>query len=118
MEKLGKPLNLLLKENRMSNKHKYKIKEFPKEFMKNLAYDEQDETVKVLKREQVDSRRWMANYEVVFEFEGFLYMSNYDMGLTENQENEPYEYDPDMIECTLVEAYEKTITYYKPIKLN
>lgn len=69
----------------------------------------------ILRNEQVDNTRWSIVYDLVFKHDGKLYQTSYSRGATEQQDESPWQYD-DEVECTEVEAYEKTVTDYRAIK--
>ncbi len=50
----------------------------------------------------------------MFEYEGKLYETEYSQGLTEYQEESPWE-NESKVECVEVEEYKKTIVDYKPV---
>lgn len=60
--------------------------------------------------------RWAQEWRRVFEFEGKLYETYYRVGSTECQNESPYEYEDDEIECPEVFAREKTVTEYVTAK--
>lgn len=63
--------------------------------------------------EVIDTRRWSADHEIVIKrlSDGKFFMDNYSRGLTESQDESPYEYsDPDFTEVFPVE---KTIIVYE-----
>ena len=57
--------------------------------------------------------RWAIVYRRVFKFQEKFYESIYSVGATECQDERPYEYDPDEIECKEVFPVQKTITVYE-----
>lgn len=57
--------------------------------------------------------RWSLNYELIFKFEDKYYKSGYSAGATENQNESPYEYDEDDIECDEVKPVEKVVIVYE-----
>lgn len=67
--------------------------QIPKSEMQDLIY------TTVVRTRIIDHRRWAVTYEVIFERDGKLYRSTYDRGATEYQNEEPYEYDNDPVEC-------------------
>ena len=69
----------------------------------------------ILRNEIVDTSRWSTCYDFVFRRDGKLYQTSYCRGSTEMQEESPWENDGDEIECAAVEAYEKTVTDYRPV---
>lgn len=64
----------------------------------------------------VDTTRWSLLYELVFKFSGKYYKTSYSVGATECQDESPFEYDPDMIECAEVEPVEVTVVQYREVK--
>lgn len=57
--------------------------------------------------------RWSISYERVFSYKDKFYETHYSVGATEMQDEGPYEYDPDEVECKEVFPKEKTITVYE-----
>jgi len=89
---------------------------FTKTFLKDLAREDHDEdVVQLISEEEGESRRWVVAIHQVFKFEGKLYMTTYDRGLTECQETTPYEFGPDEIDCPEVRAVECTVIEYVPV---
>lgn len=66
---------------------------FSKEF---LSYQDWDKTIET---KIISHGRWTVSYEVIFEHKGHAYLTRYTVGATEYQDQGPYEYKPDMIEC-------------------
>lgn len=67
----------------------------------------------IISDEVVDTRRWSADHEIIIKrlSDGKFFADGYSVGLTEMQDESPYEYsDPDFTE---VFAVEKTIIVYK-----
>lgn len=63
-----------------------------------------------------DTSRWEIHYDQVFEYEGKFYETYYSVGATETQDQGPYEYDDDEIECIEVVPVEKTVIVYKKVE--
>lgn len=61
----------------------------------------------------IDHSRWSIGYEKVFKHEGKFYITYYSRGATEYQDESPYEYDGDEIECAEVVPVEKVVTVYE-----
>lgn len=61
----------------------------------------------------VDHSRWSVVHEAVFEHEGKFYSTSYSVGATEQQDEAPYEYDKDEIECPEVKLVEKVVKVYE-----
>lgn len=53
----------------------------------------------------VDSTRWSVIHEVVFQHDGVYYKSSYRVAATECQDEDPYEYNDEETEVTVVEPY-------------
>lgn len=63
--------------------------------------------------EIIGRNRWSIQHRRVFKFDGKFYETFYSVGATECQEEHPYQYDPDVIECKEVFPQEITTTVYK-----
>lgn len=90
---------------------------FEKSILKDLAHSVVGETVSgytVVENELCDSSRWSLHYEMVFknESDGKFYGTGYSSGATESQDESPYEYDEDEIECEEVFPQQVTVTKY------
>ena len=88
---------------------------FSKSFLVELAchhYD--DKVVEVISTELVDTTRWCVVYEQIFKFEDKFYSTSYQVGATENQDERPYEWEDDEIDCVEVVPTEKTMIVYLP----
>lgn len=83
---------------------------FEKKELQRMVYEDSERLVKV-EEEIVDSSRWSIHYRVIFEDTETSkhYMSYYSKGATEYQDEDPYEYENDEIECTEVELKEVTV---------
>lgn len=88
---------------------------FKADFLRDIAWEDHDEDVKVLQNEISDTSRWSVHYDLVFEYEGKLYQTFYRVGATESQDEKPFEYE-DEVECMQVEAFEKTVIDYRPVE--
>ena len=62
----------------------------------------------------VDHRRWVSQHELIFKHGDKFYRTFYKMGLTECQEDRPWDYD-DEVECVEVEPFEEVITSYREV---
>lgn len=81
--------------------------------MKFAKEDLQDEIGETILDEITDTTRWSVLRRRVFAFEGKCYETNYSHGATEIQDERPYEYDPEIIECKEVFPTEVTTVIYK-----
>ncbi len=81
---------------------------FTREFLQQDLYDSKTTVLD----EITDQSRWSTHHHRVFRFEGLFYETYYSRGSTETQDESPYEYSDEEIECPEVIATEKTITVY------
>ena len=87
---------------------------FTKKQLRAILWDEEGE---VVLNKITGTGRWDTHYRFIFKPEGEdkLYETEYSKGSTEQQDSQgPWEYE-DEIECDEVEAYEKTVTDYRPV---
>jgi hypothetical protein len=62
----------------------------------------------------VGHSRWSVHHERVFKYEGRFFRTTYSTGATEMQDEAPYEYDGEQIECVEVFPRETVVTVYLP----
>ena len=74
------------------------IMKFRKEDLQDLVYDESTVLTKI-RDEQVGSSRCTIEYNLIFRFEDAYYSAPYSIGSTEQQDQQAFEYEPDIIEC-------------------
>lgn len=74
---------------------------FKKTWLQDLIWDD-----------VLDTSRWSIIYNLVFEFKGKFYQTNYSVGATECQDESPFENEPDEIEVPEVKQVEKTVFDY------
>jgi len=91
---------------------------FKKDDLYNLVTDNDDVEGMTLVDEPkiIDTSRWSIIYSAIFLHDGKYYETTYSCGATEMQDESPYEYGPDEIECTEVAPVTKTITVYEKVK--
>ena len=82
---------------------------FTTEFLKESLYDKENTIYDNI----VDHRRWSVDHVRVFKHEGKFYRTYYSKAATEGQDESPYEYDGDAVECSEVVPVEKVITVYE-----
>jgi len=87
---------------------------FKKDFLLDLL--DLYKSPKILENKLVDTTRWAHVYSMVFLHEGKFYQTFYNVGATECQNERPYEYEEDDIECPEVVPVEKTIIVYESVK--
>lgn len=61
----------------------------------------------------IDTSRWSVIYLRIFEHEGKFYRTSFSKAATEIQDESPYEYEGDEIECEEVFPVQVTVTEYK-----
>ena len=89
---------------------------FDKEVLKGLAWGDAPEGYEYVGTEDNGTSRWSSHHTTIFRFEGKLWASEYSKGLSETQDEQPYEYsEPEAYE---VVAVSKTVvvTSYEPVK--
>lgn len=80
---------------------------FSKEFLSEFQGETIEEHI-------INHTRWSVVYERVFKHEGKFYRTVYSVGATEYQDQEPYEYDEDMVECEEVVIVPKLVMTLVP----
>nr|DAI89661.1 MAG TPA: hypothetical protein [Caudoviricetes sp.] len=75
---------------------------------KDFLIKELDLPDNAIKDTITSTSRWSEHHEIIFEFEGKFYKTHYSQGLTEYQDESPWEYD-DEVECIEVELVEKLV---------
>ena len=60
--------------------------------------------------------RWSILHTMIFKYREKFYQSTYLTGATEQQDEQPYEYDADAIECPEVRAHETTTIEWIPVE--
>ena len=65
--------------------------------------------------EYLGKSRWSDRYRLIFQDKatGKTYAVPFSRGATESQDEQPFQYSPDLIDCKEVHAVEKTITVYQ-----
>lgn len=81
---------------------------------KDVMLEVLDSGVDVVSDETVGNSRWSIQHKLIFKREGKLYSCSYQVGATEQQDESPWEYQPE-VQCTEVEPYEKTIVAYREV---
>lgn len=105
---------------------------FHKEILSDLVYEDiitlnegdydfkSPVTIKNIKKEITDTSRWSIMENQIFSLEdsdGLVryFSTNYSYGATENQDESPYEYDDEWIECQEVEPRNVMVVQYVPV---
>lgn len=98
----------------------FKTKEFKAEDLRELSgmdVGEEWGDWKSIINDMVDTTRWSIQYYQIFEYQGVTYETSYQRGATENQDEQPYEYENEMITCYEVKAHEVKTVKYKKIEV-
>ena len=91
-------------------------KMFPKKMMQEILWGEVEEST--IERDTIVGHdRWSVQHELIFQYKGQLYSCGYSKGATEMQDEAPFEYDNDMIECIMVKPVQKMVTEYESTEL-
>jgi len=95
---------------------------FPTEDLSDLIYEEELEIdgklAKVVDGPNItDTSRWYIHYEMVFSYDGKYYSVDYRRGATEYQDEQPFEYDGDVIQCTEVVPQKVMVIKYVPSRI-
>jgi hypothetical protein len=85
---------------------------FPKETLRELLWSKID-GFEVVEDDIIDTSRWSIIYSLVFKHDGKFYATSYSVGATEQQDESPFEYSPDEVECKEVFPVEKTVIVYE-----
>ena len=83
---------------------------FTKEFLIDSLGDEKS----TIEDNITDVSRWSVHHRRVFKHEGKFYLTSYSVGATEMQDESPYEYSDEDVECEEVVPVEKMVTVYEP----
>lgn len=86
---------------------------FKKEWLQGLVWKDHEEA-EIVVNEIEDHSRWSIRYELVFKYKDKYYTTYYCIGATEYQDEQPFEYENDEIECTEVVPTIKQIIVYEP----
>lgn len=97
---------------------KYIVRQFPKKDLQALAGFDSETLEWVEGPSAISTTRWSVHYEGVFQDKvlGETYATSYSRAATENQDERPYEYDGDFIECTRVEKRSVTVEKFFPVE--
>jgi hypothetical protein len=85
---------------------------FPKRDLIEMTWGDTPDNYTVLESKIVDQTRWAIHYEMIFQNNDKYYKTEYSRGSTEYQDESPYQFDDDMIECKEVRPQPKTIIEY------
>jgi len=95
-------------------------KSFKKTDLQDLLFgdvDSEDPTcLKLIEETLDDTDRWTSQHTMVFQDGDKCYETYFSKGLTEMQDERPFEYEPDEIECIEVHEVEVTTIVWKKVK--
>lgn len=103
------PINHKQKEAKMATRT------FKRDFMLDVLSND-IENAKVIKDEIYENSRWSIRSELIFKFENKFYHTCYSRGATEQQDESPWEYDGEDIECLEVKPVETTTIEYVSVE--
>lgn len=97
-------------------------RKFPKQFLKDLIWDEEPEldgkTGVKISDDITDTGRWAIHHDMIFSYDGKFYLVDYSVGATEQQDERPFEYEGPEIDAVLVAPIEKIVTVYTTVYEN
>lgn len=82
----------------------------------DLSVGETHEGYSLVETKMIGTRRWSIDHAMVFGFEDKFWRANYSVGATEQQDEGPWEYDGDEIECVQVAPRPVTTVIYEPVE--
>lgn len=82
-------------------------------FNRNLLF-EMELPDEALERKIIGTGRWSIHYEIIFKYNDKFYRTTYQEGATEQQDESPWEYEPE-VECTEVKQVEKLVKVWEPV---
>lgn len=90
---------------------------FKKEELQELVWEDETDNLEVVSDEITSTSRWSVHRDLIFKEKstGKFYETGYSRGATEQQDESPFEYEPDEVECVEVRPVEKTVTVYEAV---
>jgi hypothetical protein len=85
---------------------------FPRTALLEMAYHDHGDDYEVISNDIIDHSRWSVIHEMIFKYDGKFFKTSYSVGATEQQDERPYDYEGETIECKEVKPVEKTIIEY------
>lgn len=85
-----------------------------KTFPKKQIYDEGEFLPELIEDKITGTSRWSIQHSVVFKLEERFWRTQYQVGATEYQDEQPFEYVDD-VPCQEVAPIDKTITVWVPV---
>lgn len=92
---------------------KYVTEKFQKEHLREILWDDA-EGYETISDEIYETSRWSVHSELIFKrvSDGRIFKTNYSRGATEQQDEQPFEYEPNEIDVYVVVPVEKTVIDY------
>ena len=88
---------------------------FKKQWLLDNVLDDEGEGVENLEEIVGPKHRWYEEMTTIFSFEGKFYAVKWNRGLTEEQENEYLEHEPEDVELPEMAQVEVTVLKWKPV---
>ena len=88
---------------------------FKKETLQAMVFGDLEDGYEVVEDKITSHGRWSVYHTMIFKLNDRLFSTDYSTGATESQDELPYQYASDEIECPEVSPVEKTIIVYEPI---
>lgn len=87
---------------------------FKKQDLQSLVGGEECPALEVVKDNITGKSRWSVQHDLVFKdtATGKFYVTSYSEGATEQQDEAPFEYEPEAIACDEVQPVEKVVIEY------
>jgi hypothetical protein len=89
------------------------IKSFSKEYLQAVLFGDAPGLVET---SIVDTSRWSIHKSMIFKADGLHYETGYSEGATEQQDERPFEFDADEIDCIQVEEVSTVVTVWVPVR--
>jgi hypothetical protein len=86
---------------------------FKKENLVDLSWGIAPDGFVVVEDVILDITRWSVINKLTFMFGGRFYQTTYSKGATESQDESPFEYEGDEIECKEVFPVQRVVTVYE-----
>lgn len=81
---------------------------FDKKYLQEMVWSDD-----VVEDNIVGNSRWSIQHEVVFKHEGKFYGTRYSVGATESQDEAPFQYDDNEIDCPEMVQKEKIVKVWE-----
>lgn len=90
------------------------VRKFPKEEIWSDGWWNEGK-VRVVKDDLVETNRWSEIHDVVFLYDDTYYRTSYSQGLTEYQDERPFEYETEIVAIE-VRQVEKTVKVWEAVQ--